>query len=76
MNADNIRKAIAVMQLVIDVGGNFVAKHWQCTKDSGFWTPAPITAFAHDEASLHKCGNSACFAGYLSLSSEWRSAMG
>lgn len=80
MNVVNIKKAIAVMQRVIDVRGNFVMMHWQTAKieigGERKWSPLPWQCFSPDEDALHKCGNAACFAGYLMLSPEWRSDMG
>lgn len=80
MNTENIIKAIAVMQRIIAVHGSFIMLHWQSERitisGKAEWSPLPSQSFSPDEDALHKCGNAACFAGYLSLSPEWREDMG
>lgn len=60
MNIDNIDKAIAVMQRA----RNLSMIKWQDRRNT--------TRIIESEEELHACGNSACFAGYISVSHEFQ----
>lgn len=72
MNIENIDKAIAVMKRAQEHQENFDMVRFQraMRKEGGTET------WAQTEEELHKCGNTACFAGYLALSQEWLTSEG
>lgn len=65
MNIKNIDKAIAVMHRA----KNFHMGQWQTISYS---PGGGRTRCAETEVELHACGNSACFAGYIAISHEFK----
>ncbi len=76
MNVENIRTAIAVMQRVIDHGTPFSMEYFQGRKVGRGMRPVSGRDRAVTEDTLHACGNSACFAGFLEVSPEWKASVG
>lgn len=65
MNVENVKAAIEIMKNAQNLDMN----SWQDNKGiSG--------KYCHSIASLHECGNSACFAGYIAISEEFLSSGG
>src|SRR5690606_8145741 len=60
MNTENINKAIAVMERVKKRCDVFDLSDWQWSND-----------VCQTEEELHKCGTSACFAGWVGISPEF-----
>ena len=65
MNKENVEKAIAIMKRA----GTVDMRWWQISSIRDGWG---CTIFATGEADMHKCGNSACFAGWVAVSPEFR----
>jgi hypothetical protein len=63
-NIDNINKAIAIM---------LRAKNLNMT---AFQANVNGLTLVTTEEELHKCGNTACFAGYVAVSPEWQAEGG
>jgi len=68
MNPERIKSAITMMKRTIP--RYFDMTHWQI-KPHGH-----IKQIAKTESKLHACGNTACFAGHLALSPEFKKAGG
>lgn len=64
MNIERIKAAIEMMKQAKNLG----MKAWQSVDDS--------LVMATSIEELHKCGNTACFAGYLAISDEFKEAGG
>jgi hypothetical protein len=65
MNRDNIRTTIDILKRAQAFNiNNFQRSADQVDERSGF-------KYAETEADLHKCGNTACIAGYIAISPEW-----
>lgn len=64
MNIENVNKAIAVMKRVKKRGDAFYLGTWQgLSMDEDALT---------NEEELHSCGTSACFAGWVAVSPEFK----
>ena len=68
MNRERIQSAIAMMKRVTH--RYFDMTNWQDEQ------PGHIKQIAQTESELHTCGNTACFAGHLALSTEFQDAGG
>ena len=68
MNRERIQAAIAMMKRAIP--RYFNMSNWQNER------PGHIMQIAQTESKLHACGNTACFAGHLALSPEFKKAGG
>jgi len=68
MNRERIQAAIAMMKRAIP--RYFNMSNWQNER------PGHIMQIAQTESELHGCGNTACFAGHLALSPEFKKAGG
>ena len=68
MNRKRIQAAIAMMKRAIP--RYFNMSNWQNER------PGHIMQIAQTESELHGCGNTACFAGHLALSPEFKKAGG
>ena len=64
MNRENTEHAIAIMERA---RGKVQMTDWQTTSEFDS-NPRYVTS----EAELHQCGNTACFAGWVALSHEFR----
>ena len=68
MNCERIQAAIAMMERAIP--RYFDMTNWQDEQ------PGHIKQIAQTESELHTCGNTACFAGHLALSTEFQDVGG
>ena len=68
MNRERIQAAIAMMKRAIP--RYFNMSNWQNER------PGHIMQIAQTDSELHGCGNTACFAGHLALSPEFKKAGG
>ena len=59
MNINNVKIAIAIMERA----GKVDMRSWQSNSKGNAHT---------DEKKLHKCGTTACFAGWVAVSPEWQ----
>lgn len=73
MNKQNIDKAIAVMQRVIDNGYCFDMHDWQTTNINvdDYWTESN-SIFSTEKELANSCGTAACFAGWVAVSDEFK----
>lgn len=62
VNLKNLDDAINIMRRVKERGSKVRMTHYQHCEST----------FGATEAEVHACGNSACFAGWVAVSPEWR----
>lgn len=72
MNRDNIQTTIAILQRA----KKFDITSYQRPDNIDDMYDDPEWRFATTEEELHACGNSACIAGYVAVSPEWRALGG
>ena len=65
MNKENVKKAIAIMESVVERDDKFNMNIWRGVLDDD--VKPPLT-----EARLRACGTAACFAGWVAVSPEFR----
>ena len=71
MNANNVRTAVAIMRrAALHNCIDMVRYQWGDIPEDG------RRYVAETEEQLHACGNTACFAGYVAVSPEWKAAGG
>ena len=68
MNRERIQYAVSMMKRVTH--RHFDMANWQ-NKDHSY-----VSRIVQTESELHACGNTACFAGHLALSPEFKKAGG
>jgi hypothetical protein len=67
MNRENVLKAIAVMERA-KARGSVRMNHWQSNVNG----LGCFVNYAEKESELHACGNMACFAGHIAVSTEFQ----
>lgn len=70
VNTANVRTAINIMRGAT----NLCMLQHQAVTTNAYDSSDPIICTTTEE--LHKCGNTACFAGYVGVSDEWRALGG